>query len=233
MYLKYIDVEKLNDLSLPRGLWPPGNINITELYSHYLLLYPSSEEVDFAYFNSWLFEEDWVDSPRSIGDFVELVHKWLNENNINIFRCSPIWRAFSMMLKEGYHNYQGWKDIIRHLIGVGANVVSTISHWTMLNSIIDLGETIFESSDLGTRWLDILSYSIVDVDEYLRKEGLGLPNRSKFLPSFERWNGAMKIQVLEEGGHLSCDWFVEPDAEALAAIHEFGYFGPKVDHTYD
>lgn len=107
----------------------------------------------------------------------------------------------------------------------------------MLDIIINLGETSFESSEIGTRWLDILSSSDVDFDEYLRKEGLGPPNRARFpeVLGYDDVDRAMEIQIHKEGGNLvlSCDWFIEPEAEAFEAIHEFRHFGPKTKHNYN
>ncbi|KAE8449372.1 hypothetical protein EG329_008273 [Mollisiaceae sp. DMI_Dod_QoI] len=224
--------------SLP---WLPYSLRATNFtpskaFNFYTLIFSTSEEADFAYFCRGLFFPSTRYSEYTSEVFNELVVKWVNEHNVNKFYTSIISEAMTRFRDEGYCDYHEWTEIIRHLIHLGANIGKHTNEaiHSLLDEVMNFAETPFESAYIGDIWLDILSYSKVDVAQYLREEGLGPPNRCRLL-TLKIWGADRKrVIVVGEGERptITWDWFIDPEGEAFEVAQEFRYFGRREDHWF-
>jgi hypothetical protein len=180
-------------------------------------------------FSAGLFIGIFVDIPVDL--FTRMVHEWFTEENINDCRCPPLAIAAQKFGESLPFQCPHWKSIILHLIRLGSDLQrGSREGTTILDDLMNVVNTPFESQSLGLAWLDILTELRLDVVEYLRTEYRFHFDPSKSLPILSAdWRTdyrARRLVVSEETPSISWDWFIDANGKAFEVLEEFKNFGP-------
>jgi hypothetical protein len=180
----------------------------------------------------------------SVEDFRSRVEKWVTEDNVNLFNPSPLEIVTRRLcdLSIDPIELHKWKDIAFYLIAKEAKFHEL---WNPKSCLLEIAVTSvahpFDAQTIGTRFLEMLDASNVDLTEYLtferqhHPEGLLAPK----IPIFIRqrpWREppdprAIKLYIHEDQPFLlSWDWWVDPKEKAFIVSHEFRHFG-RAEHS--
>jgi hypothetical protein len=167
---------------------------------------------------------------------------------VNLFAPSPLEVVTRRICNLSIDpiEFHKWKDIAFYLIAKKAKIHELDSEF-----IWELGKTCllevaiasmahpFDAQTIGTRFLEMLNTSNVDLAEYLtferqhHPEGLLAPKKLIFT-DVSLFKGpdprAIKLYIYEEQPFLlSWDWWVDPKETAFIVLHEFRHFGQAED----
>jgi hypothetical protein len=162
--------------------------------------------------------------------FNDMVHEWVSKENINKYGFSPILAAIRMLWKSEFTLSDHWKEVIQHLIALGADLQkSSFEGGTMLDDIMSIVDGPFDSLYLGNAWLDTLRRCDMDVVEYLRNERIYHSIDSRPLPMlypYWRYDHERFLIILDEIPKISWEWFIDLEGRAFDVLEEFKNFGP-------
>jgi hypothetical protein len=181
----------------------------------------------------------------SVEDFRSRVEKWVTEENVNLFIPSPLEVVTRRICNLSIDpiEFHKWKDIAFYLIAKKAKFHELNSQFKLGFQKVCLLEIAvisaahpFDAQAIGTRFLEMLDASNVDLAEYLtferqhHPEGLLAPEIRIFINrglSFKVPDRrAIKLYICEEQPFLlSWDWWVDPKETAFIVLHEFRHFG--------
>jgi hypothetical protein len=205
--------------------------------STYKLFTAANDDRDLADFCP-----DYLNSLEHIS--VESLHsqveQWVTEENVNLFQPNPLEVVTSQLcnLSIDPTEYHRLKEIASYLIGKGAKLHG-LKCWgkkiCLLAATIASTAHPFDSQIVGTRLLEMLAASNVDVAEYLAFERQHHPGGlMTTYGSYRRYEGwpydsdprAVKLDINEEHPFsLSWGWWVDPKEEAFIVLQEFRDFG--------
>jgi hypothetical protein len=189
----------------------------------------------------------------SVEDFRSRVEKWVTEKNVNLFTPSPLEVVTRRICNLSIDpiEFHKWKDIAFYLIAKKAKFHELNSEFEfnfhktcLLEVAVTSVEHPFDAQTIGTRFLEMLDSSNVDLAEYLtferqhHLEGLLAPETpilTYHAPLF-KWPDprAIKLYISEEQPFLlSWDWWVDPKEPAFIVLHEFRHFGQAEYPFYD
>jgi hypothetical protein len=167
--------------------------------------------------------------------FHGIVHEFIAPITIDAFDVSPITTAMRMLLKSTPEFRYNWKQLMHQLLALGSNLHSSrmLESGTMLDEIMDIAESPFESEDVGEEWLDILESSGLDIENYLRTEQLYQHDGSTPLitphlgisSSLDSFRDRYMI-FSESSPRISWDWHIDPEGHASEVLYEFRNLGP-------
>ena len=167
--------------------------------------------------------------------FHGIVHEFIAPITLDAFDVSPITTAMRMLRKSTPEFRYNWKQLIHQLLALGSNLHSSrmFEGGTMLDDIMDIAESPFESEDVGEEWLAILESSGLDIENYLRTERLyqydgSTPLISPHLgssSSLDCFRGRYTI-FSESSPRISWDWHIDPEGHVSEVLHEFRNLGP-------
>jgi hypothetical protein len=169
-----------------------------------------------------------------------LLHGFISEVNIDAFEVSPICTAMRMLLGSDPESRNGWRKLIHQLLELGPD----LQPWeeqedgTILDPIMDIANSPFESHEVGEEWLAILADHGIDIDEHLRTELTYYQRES--LPISMTHSG--RVTAFMVNGHwydryrylifsdktprISWDWYIDSAGHASQALYEFRNLGP-------
>ena len=188
----------------------------------------------------------------SVEDFRSRVENWVTEENVNLFTPSPLEVVTRRVCNLSIDpiEFHKWKDIAFYLIAKKAkfhdlNPMFNLGPKTCLLEVaVTSAANPFDAQTIGTRFLEMLDASNVDLAEYLtferqhHLEGLLVPQivililpKSLFEVLDKR---PIKLYIYEEQPFLlSWDWWVDPKEAAFIVLHEFRHFGQAEYHFYN
>ncbi|KAN0104299.1 hypothetical protein V8E51_010044 [Hyaloscypha variabilis] len=145
-----------------------------------------------------------------------------------------------MLLRSEPESRKGWGMLIHQLLDLGPD----LQPWeyqedgTVLDQIMDIAESPFESREVGEEWLAILADYGLDIDEYLRTE-LARHHRGSQPISMRHSGRVMSLLVdgiwhnryrylifSDKAPRISWDWYVDSRGHASQALYEFRNLGP-------
>ena len=225
--------------------FPPADTE-DEIESTYRAFTAASDDMDLVKFCPEYFRSL---QNLSVEDFSSRVEKWVTEENVNLFDPNPLEVVtrrlcdISIDLIESHK----WKDIALYLIAKKADMAVYLDEEACLLEVaVTSVAHPFDAQTIGTRFLEMLDASNVDLAEYLtferqnHPEGLLFPEAQVFT-SGTPWdsNGQwfdlpdpreVKLYIHEEQPFsLSWDWWVDPQETAFIVCHEFRHFG-RAEH---
>jgi hypothetical protein len=139
-----------------------------------------------------------------------------------------------MLLKSEAEFRNSWKELIRQLLNLGPDLHTSriLEGGTILDEIMDVADSPFESYGLGGEWLAILESSSIDIGKYLRTERdyhydetspLTTPHMKANMADGYRY----RYMVFSENTpRISWDWYIDPEGHAFEVLHEFRNMGP-------
>jgi hypothetical protein len=165
--------------------------------------------------------------------FDDIVHQLVSQRNINAFQDSPACTAMRMLHKSRPELRNGWKAQIHRLLTLGPELHAwpMIEGGTMLDQIVDIPESPFDSLEVGEEWLTLLESSGVDIGDYLRTEHiLQSSYEHGSIPMLSEHVGAdarpRHLVFSEDIPRASWDWYIDPHGHACEALYEFRNLGP-------
>jgi len=185
----------------------------------------------------------------SVEDFRSRVENWVTEENVNLFTPSPLEVVTRRVCNLSIDpiEFHKWKDIASYLIAKKAKFHELYSQFEgpcLLEVAVTSVAHPFDAQTIGTRVLEMLDASNVDLAEYLtferqhHLEGLLVPETPIYIynaPCFQIPDPrAIKLYIYEEQPFLlSWDWWVDPKEPAFIVLHEFRHFGQAEYSFYD
>jgi hypothetical protein len=185
----------------------------------------------------------------SVEDFRSRVENWVTEENVNLFTPSPLEVVTRRVCNLSIDpiEFHKWKDIASYLIAKKAKFHELYSQFEgpcLLEVAVTSVAHPFDAQTIGTRVLEMLDASNVDLAEYLtferqhHLEGLLAPEKLIFthhVPGFKLPDPrVIKLFIYEEQPFLlSWDWWVDPKEPAFIVLHEFRHFGQAEYSFYD
>jgi hypothetical protein len=166
--------------------------------------------------------------------FKDIVNQLLSKVNIDAFEISPIIPPIRRLRKAQPDFREDWKQLIHRLLELGPDLHASrlFEGGTILDQIMDIAESPFESQEVGEEWLTILQSFGLDIKDYLRTERfyqydgptpiikphLGHFNIADYYPG--------RYMILSEHSpRISWDWHFDPEGHAFEALHEFRNLG--------
>ncbi len=179
----------------------------------------------------------------SVEIFRSRVEKWVTEKNVNLFYPSPLEVVIRRLcnLSIDLTEFHKWKDIAFYLIAKGAELRMLDDESHANTCLLEVAVTsvahAFDAQIIGTRFVEMLDASNVDLAEYLTFE---LQHHLKGLLAPEKqiltlWGESpdprtIKLDIYEEKPFsLSWDWWLDPKETGFIVCHEFRYFG-RAEH---
>jgi hypothetical protein len=216
-----------------------------EIESTYRSFTAANEDSDLANFCKQYFSSL---QYLPVDEFRSRVEKWVTEENVNLFNPTPLDVVTRRLCNPsiGPIEFHQWKDIACYLIAKNAKFYEFQSRYTkacLLTVAITSVAQPFDAQTIGTRLLEMLDASNVDLAEYLtferqhHPEGLLAPEIQRFIRK-EPWfvssdPRAIKLCIHEEQPFLlSWDWWVDPKETAFTVLHEFRHFGQAGYFSY-
>jgi hypothetical protein len=221
-----------------------------EIESTYRLFTAASYDRDLVNFCPEYFKSL---QNHSVEDFRSRVEKWVTEENVNLFDPNPLGVVTRRLcnLSIDPSEFHKWKDIALYLISKEAELSN--EETCLLEVAVTSVAHPFDAQKIGTRFLEMLGASNVDLAEYLNFErqhhpkGLLLPEalistygtqwtspwNSDFL--WLNWPDPREAKLYiheEQPFSLSWDWWVDPQATAFIVCHEFRHFGRAEHFVY-
>jgi hypothetical protein len=166
--------------------------------------------------------------------FNSLMNEVIALVTIDAFSISPINTALRMLRKSDPEFRDGWKQLIHRLLDLGPGLHESylFEGGTLLDQIMDIAESPFESREVGEEWLTILESYGLDIEDYLRTERLYQYDGSTPLPTEHMWpynivdDEPKRYMIFSEySPRISWDWYVDPEGHAFEALHEFRNLG--------
>jgi len=166
---------------------------------------------------------------------------------VNLFYPSPLEAVTRRLCNPSIDSieFHKWKDIASYLIAKNANF-HELNLWDYQKAcLLEVAVTSmahpFDAQAIGTRLLEMLDASSVDLVEYLNFErenhpdGLLTPQVIGFISEVSFVNTidprAVILYICEEQPFsLSWDWWVDPKEPAYTVLHEFRHFG-QAEHS--
>jgi hypothetical protein len=201
--------------------------NCDKIESTYRLFTAADDDRDLAkfcpqYFNSL--------EHLSVESFRSRVERWVTEENVHLFAPSPlevVTRRLCDLRIDSIKCHQ-LNDIASYLIAKGAELHDPCLLGVAIASVAHP----LDSQTIGTRFLEMLAASNVEVAEYLASERqhnlevlLNL-SRSHLPWPYTPDPRVVKLYINEEQPcSISWDWWVDPKEEAFTVLHEFRHFG--------
>jgi hypothetical protein len=189
----------------------------------------------------------------SVEDFRSQVERWVTEENVNLFDPSPLDVVTRRICNLSIDpiEFHKWKDIAFYLIAKKAefhelNSMLNFGHYKtcLLEVVLISVAHPFDAQTIGTRLLEMLDASNVDLAEYLtferqhHPEGLFVPFIGMFIyftPLFKTPDPrTIELYIYEEQPFLiSWDWWADPLGTAFIVLHEFRHFGQAECPSYN
>lgn len=188
------------------------------------------DDIDITEYCYALFSQPECFQP-TVQLFNDLVDEFVSRETVNKFKDTPIKLAMRMLWISEPKLYDEWKKVIRHIIGLGADISNGQgSEGTLLDDIMNLVARPVDSLYLGREWLDVLSKSNVDLRKYLRTESSlrfeEIESSWMLRPDFRSDYRPRGINISEEPPSVSWDWYIDPAGPAYELLTEFKDFGP-------
>jgi hypothetical protein len=170
----------------------------------------------------------------SVEDLHSRVEKWVTEENVNLFEPTPL-EVVTLRLCDlsiDPDELRKLMDVASYLTAKKAkfrDIRSTMGRQVcLIEAALILGENVFDAQIIGSRLLEMLDASHVDLAEYLAAErqhhleGSLAPD----IAMLKRKAEAIELRICEQQPFsLSWDWWVDPKGLAFEALHEFRHFG--------
>lgn len=215
--------------------------NASELLDIYSLFTVRCEYFDDKAFFKGIFSDPHLEITFEA--FNSIVHGLIAPITLDAFDISPISTAMRMLWKSTPEFRCNWEQLIHQLLALGPDLHSfpMVENGTMLDQIMDIAESPFESEDVGEEWLAILESSGLDIENYLRTERLYQYDGSTPLitlhlgtsDNFYCCRGRYTI-FSESSPRVSWDWYIDPEGHVSEVLHEFRNLGPMgQDLSYD
>lgn len=167
--------------------------------------------------------------------FNNLLPEVVSNVTIDAFDISPICTAVRMLHNSESELRYGWKVLIGRLLALGPKLHDPyeLGQGTVLDQILDIAESPFESQELGEEWLTTLESLGRDVGEYLQTERLHqeawepVPKLASYY-----WRDIAEdfrcryIIWSETRPRISWDWYIDPEGLAFEVLYEFRHMGP-------
>lgn len=198
---------------------------------HMFSLFASKlDDMDAAQVCFWLFTSRQLEITVEI--FNDMVRHFVSKDNINLFCHSQILMAMRLLWASDPGHLDAWKQAIRNLIALGADLHKGSNICCdLLDDILNIATHPHESIQLGSEWLDTLQSAGVDVVEYLRSElqdclwdsELQLP---MLHPQREHDYRERYLIFSEDPPNVSWEWLIDQGGAAFDVLDEFKNFGP-------
>jgi hypothetical protein len=163
------------------------------------------------------------------------MHDFMSKDTIDAFEISPLFTAMRMLHKSEPEARNGWEKTIHHLLDLGPNlhVNRMVVGGTILDQIMDIVQSSFESQEVCEEWLLVLESFGLDIEEYLKTERLyqyegsvakTVPHMGSFLIMNEH---RYRYTIFSKHSpRVSWDWAIDPEGHAAEVSHEFRNLGP-------
>jgi hypothetical protein len=172
----------------------------------------------------------------------------VTEENVNLFDPTPLEIVTRRIcdLSIDPIEFHKWKEIACYLIAKKAKF-NELQSWYRETCLLEVAVASvahpFDAQTIGTRLLETLDATSVDLAEYLtferqhHPEGLLAPDIEIFMPKVPYFVSsdprAIKLCIHEEQPFLlSWDWWVDPKETTFTVLHEFRHFGQAEDFSY-
>jgi len=212
-------------------LLPPQTITHIPKFKQTFSLFASKlDDADAAEVCSVLFSSR--NLKISVEIFNDMVRHFVSKDTINLFQPSPILMAMRLLWTSDPGHSDAWKQAIRNLIALGADLQKSSDDYRhLLDDILNMATYPHESIELGREWLDALRSAGVDVVEYLRGELQYRRYDSELqltmLQPHRKHNYRERYLVIsEDPPKVSWEWFIDPEGSAFDVLEEFKNFGP-------
>jgi hypothetical protein len=218
--------------------------SISELRDIYSLFMSRCDYFDEEDFFASLFISSTV--KVTLAAFEDIVNELFSKVNIDAFEISPIIPAIRMLRKAQPGFCDEWKQLIHRLLELGPDLHAShlFEGETVLDQIMDIAESPFESHEVGEQWLSILESFGFDIEDYLQTERIyqyegSTPILTPHMGFFNMGDDIPKRYMVfsEYSPRISWDWHVDPESHAFEALHEFRNLGymhqdPVDDHRF-
>jgi hypothetical protein len=173
------------------------------------------------------------------------MHAFVSKDTIDAFEISPLYTAMRMLHKSDPEARSGWEKTIHHLLDLEPNlhVNGMVERGTILDQIMDIAQSPFESQEVCEKWLLVLESFDLDIEEYLQTERLYQYEGS--VPILAPHFGGFRITddtpydtpyrytiFSKHSPRLSWDWSIDPEGHAAELIHEFRNLGPMYHEPF-
>lgn len=141
---------------------------------------------------------------------------------------------------------EDWTNWIHQLLDLGFDLHSPsglLSRRPVLDHIMDIADSSFESMEIGEEWLDTLEGYGFDVGDYIQTEYLQHHKGSRGLPIWHMGQGWLddriddddnrgfrsRVTIFSENtpSRVSWDWYIDPKSHAFEVLYEFRHLGPS------
>ncbi len=95
---------------------------------------------------------------------------FVSDDTIDAFKISPLLTAMRMLHNSEREACNGWKETIHHLLDLGPNLRARLNGYggTILDQIMDIAQSPFESKEVCEKWLLVLESFGLDIEEHLQ-----------------------------------------------------------------
>ncbi|PMD32668.1 hypothetical protein L207DRAFT_177344 [Hyaloscypha variabilis F] len=217
--------------------------DIESTYRVFIAAKAANDDMDIAEFCDEYFR---TLQDFSVEFFRSRVEKWVTEENVNLFNPSPLEVVTRRLcnLSIDLIEFHKWKDIAFYLIAKKAefHILDDERHGNtcLLEVAVTSVAHAFDAQIIGTRFLEMLDASNVDLAEYLTfelqhhlegllapKVGICIQQRPWYQSPDPR---TIKLDIHEEKlFSLSWDWWLDPKEMGFIVCHEFRHFG-RAEH---
>ena len=178
----------------------------------------------------------------SLEEFNKIMHAFVSKDTIDAFEISPLYTAMRMLHKSDPEARNGWEETMHHLLDLGPNlhVNLMVEGSTILDQIMDIAQSPFESQEVCEEWLLVLGSFGLDIEEYLQTERLYQYEGSVPILSPHLWSshftddGLYRYTIFsKDSPRVSWDWAFDPEGHATEVIHEFRNLGPMSHEPFE